>query len=282
MKIAVTASNGQLGTAIVQALIQEIGKEHVIGIARTPEKAQHLEVEIRKGDYDKKADFIKALSGVDKVVIISSNTDPEIRITQHRNIIEAAKDHGLQKIVYTSIVGEEKDSAFSHIVQCNRQSEQDLMASGLNWAIGRNGIYIEPDLEAIQDYVNEGGITNSASEGKCGYTCRPELGLAYAHLVLKDSLPQQVYTLLGEPITQAQLAQYINEVYGTTLTYHAISVEKYTEQRKKALGEFFGTIIGGIYESMKNGTYNLPSDFEQVVGRPHLSAREMIRQFKRS
>lgn len=40
MKIAVTSASGQLGSAIVKQLIEEIGKEQVIGIARTPKKAE--------------------------------------------------------------------------------------------------------------------------------------------------------------------------------------------------------------------------------------------------
>lgn len=41
MKIAVTSVSGQLGASIAKALIQEIGKENVIGIARTAEKAKN-------------------------------------------------------------------------------------------------------------------------------------------------------------------------------------------------------------------------------------------------
>jgi NAD(P)H dehydrogenase (quinone) len=57
MKIAVTAANGQLGSSIVHELIQAIGKEQVVGIVRTPEKAAHLGIEVRKGDYNSREDF---------------------------------------------------------------------------------------------------------------------------------------------------------------------------------------------------------------------------------
>ena len=40
MKIAVTSASGQLGASIVKQLIHEIGKENVIGIARTPENGK--------------------------------------------------------------------------------------------------------------------------------------------------------------------------------------------------------------------------------------------------
>ena len=73
MKIAVTTASGQLGSAIIKALIQEIGKENVIGIARTPKKAAHLGVEVRKGDYNSREEFNEVLKGVDKVLFLQSD-----------------------------------------------------------------------------------------------------------------------------------------------------------------------------------------------------------------
>ena len=50
-KIAVTAASGKLGSAIVKAAIDVVGRDNVIGLARTPSKAKSLGVEIRPGDY---------------------------------------------------------------------------------------------------------------------------------------------------------------------------------------------------------------------------------------
>lgn len=97
MKIAVTSASGQLGSAIVKKLIKEIGNDNVIGIARTPERAKHLGIEIRKGDYNDRQDFDKALQGIDAVLLVSGMDKPENRIRQHRNVIEAAKKKECKK-----------------------------------------------------------------------------------------------------------------------------------------------------------------------------------------
>ncbi|MEM9986312.1 MAG: NAD(P)H-binding protein, partial [Bacteroidota bacterium] len=91
MKTAVTLASGQLGAAIAQQLVQQLGKDQVMGIARTPEKAAQLGIEIREGDYNHREHFDQALQGVDVVVIVSGNAHPQARIQQHRNVIEAAK-----------------------------------------------------------------------------------------------------------------------------------------------------------------------------------------------
>lgn len=282
MKIAVTSASGQLGSTIVQQLMKTVGKDQVVGVARTPAKATHLGIEIRKGDYNNYEDFLKAFKDIDKVLLVSGMDKPENRIRQHRNVIQAAKDSGVQKIVYTSIVGDEQESAFSPIVRSNRQTEKDIQASGLQWVIGRNGIYIEPDLEYLDHYIKDGEIRNSAGAGRCAYTSREELSVAYTQMLLDERHNGQIYNLVGHPITQSTLADTINKVYGTDLSYKTVSISEYVEERKKALGEFLGTIIGGIYESMHKGVYDLPSDFEKIVGRPHQSTIDLVRNYRNS
>ncbi|MGH1433621.1 MAG: SDR family oxidoreductase [Lewinella sp.] len=282
MKIAVTSASGQLGSAIVKQLIKEIGKDEVVGIARTPEKAKHLGVEIRQGDYNNREHFNKALQGVDAVLLVSGMDEPQKRIQQHRNVIAAAKQNGVNKIVYTSIVGDEENTAFSPVVKSNRQTEKDVQASGLQWVIGRNGIYIEPDLEYIDTYVKEGEIRNCAGDGKCAYTSRKELGYAYTQMLLGEKHNGQVYNLVGKAITQAELAKLINEVYHTDLVYNPVSAAAYKKERIDELGDFIGTVIAGIYEGIQHGVNDISSDFEKVVGRPHKTPIEMIQEVKNS
>ncbi|MDW5288722.1 SDR family oxidoreductase [Formosa sp. PL04] len=280
MKIAVTSASGKLGASIVKHLIHFIGKDNVIGIARTPEKAEYLGVEIRKGDYNSRAQFDAALKGIDAVLLVSGMDAPDKRIIQHRNVIEAAKSNDVKKIVYTSIVGAEEGNAFSPIVQTNRQTEKDVQNSGLEWVIGRNGIYIEPDLEYIDTYVKEGEIRNCAATGKCTYTSREELGYAYAKMLIDEKHNGHIYNLVGEPITQSQLAKHINKVYNTNLVYNSVSVSDYAIERKEALGDFIGTVISGIYEGIKDGANDVASDFEKAAGRPHKSTLEIIEDYK--
>lgn len=280
MKVAVTSASGQLGSAIIKQLKKEIGKENVIGIARTPEKAKYLDIEIREGDYNNRQHFEIALQGIDAIVLVSGMDEPNKRIQQHRNVIEAAKHNGVQKIVYTSIIGDENRTAFSNVVKSNRQTEKDVQESGLQWVIGRNGIYIESDLEYIDHYIKDGEIRNCAGNGKCAYTNRKELGSAYAQMLLESKHNGKIYNLAGKPISQAELAEFINEVYHTNLIYHAVSVENYEKERKEELGDFLGTIIAGIYEGIKIGANDVNSDFKKATGRLHKTPREMIELFR--
>ena len=280
MKLAVTAASGQLGTAIVNEAIRQLGSQNVIGIARNPEKAAHLGVEIRQGDYNKKEEYEYALKGIDVVLLVSGMDAPDKRIEQHRNVINAAKAAGVSKLVYTSIFGETGKGAFDPIIEANRQTEKDIMNSGLAWSIGRNGLYLEADLEYLDHYFKDGRISNCAGEGRCAYTTRDELARAYLDMITRDELNGSVYNLVGENLTQQELVDAINLVYGSDLKYESMSVQEYRRDRITVHGDVFGTIISGIYEGIRNGAFEIDSDYRSVTGREHISAAEYIKGYK--
>jgi NAD(P)H dehydrogenase (quinone) len=239
--------------------------------SRTVEKAQGLGIEVRPGDYGQPEQLAASLAGVDCVLLVSGMDAPEKRIQQHRNVIEAARSAGVRKIVYTSIQGLEEGTGFSAVVQSNRQTEADVRASGLDWVIGRNGIYIEPDVAYIESYKASGKISNSAGDGVCGYTTHKELAHAYAQALTGPEHNGQTYNLYGEPITQAQLAEHLNRAFGTELSYSPMSVEAYLKDRTDELGPFIGPIIAGIYQGIRLGAFDAESDYEAAAGRPHQS-----------
>ncbi|SDB50239.1 SDR family oxidoreductase [Bauldia litoralis] len=269
MTIAVTAASGQLGAEIIRKLGASPGVGPVIGLARSPEKASGLGIEVRPGDYGQPDQIRTSLANVDTLLLVSGMDAPDKRIEQHRNVIEAARQAGVGKIVYTSIQGPEEGTSFSPVVQSNRQTEADIRASGMDWAIGRNGIYIEPDVDYIESYRKRGEIANSAGDGRCGYTTRSELALAYVRLLTRSDHDRQTVNLNGTPITQSQLVSYLNGAFGTQLIYRAMSSAAYAADRTAELGPFLGQVIAGIYDGIRLGANDTPGDFEAVAGRPH-------------
>lgn len=271
MTIAVAASTGQLGRAVLDALRELDPGRPLVGLARSPEKGDAPGVDYRAGDYDAPDALRASLEGVEALLLISGNGDPEARIQQHRNVLDAARAAGVRRVVYTSIQGAEEGTAFSPVVRSNRRTEEDVRACGMEWAIGRNGIYIEPDLDYADTYRERGEIANCAGDGRCGYATRQELAHAYARLLTEPRLSGGVFNLHGEAITQTQLAAHFSRAFGARIVYREMSVADYRADRAAELGPFIGGIVAGIYEGIRMGAMDNPSDFETVAGRPHRS-----------
>ena len=70
-------------------------------------------------------------------------------------------------------------------------------------------------------------------------------------------------------MTQSELVDHLNRTFGTGLTYLPMTVEEYREDRIEKLGDFMGTVIAGIYEGIRLGAHDAPSDFATVAGGPH-------------
>lgn len=103
-----------------------------------------------------------------------------------------------------------------------------------------------------------------------------QLAKAYLEMITRDELNGSVYNLVGEALTQQELAGAINGVYGSDLKYESVGVEDYRRDRIAVHGEVFGAIISGIYEGIRNGAFEVDSDFRSVTGREHNSAAEYI------
>ena len=143
MKIAVTAATGRLGQAVLHKLVEEIGADQVLAIARDPAKFKLANIQCLKGDYNSESEMSVALAGVDTVVMISAPVTPGTdRIELHRKVIKAAKQACVRKMIFTSVIGgdNEQNTLFAATQAVNRQAEADLQASGLDWIVERNGL----------------------------------------------------------------------------------------------------------------------------------------------
>ena len=95
MKIAVTGASGQLGQLVIAQLKEKTSASQLIGLARSPEKINHLGIEVRQADYEKPETLPTALEGVDTLLLISGSEVGK-RISQHQNVIQAAKSTGIK------------------------------------------------------------------------------------------------------------------------------------------------------------------------------------------
>src|SRR5215216_2610669 len=104
--ILVTGATGHLGNAGIQSLLAKgVPANEITALVRDKNKAANLSelgVHLKTGNYNDYESLVKALEGVDKIFLISSNDMTSDPLIQHKNVINAAKENGVQHIVYIS------------------------------------------------------------------------------------------------------------------------------------------------------------------------------------
>ncbi len=132
--IAITGATGQLGHLVIEQLLKTVPASQIVAIVRNPAKAQALSqqgIVVRQADYTDEAAFTAALSGVDKLLLISSSEVGQ-RATQHQNVINAAKTAGVKFIAYTSLLHADNSPLGLHVEHV--ATEKALAASGIPYA----------------------------------------------------------------------------------------------------------------------------------------------------
>lgn len=113
LTVAVTGPTGEIGKPFIRALERSREVSRIIGMARRPfDPASHgwKKTEYRQGDITNRSDVDDLVAGVDVVVHLAfivlgaSDATRDINLEGSRNVFEAARDAGAQRLVYTSSV----------------------------------------------------------------------------------------------------------------------------------------------------------------------------------
>jgi len=98
---------------VVESLLERGVAGQLAVSVRDPARAgsiQHRGVDVWRGDFEDEASLIPAFSGVDRLLIISTDGDNATRIRQHKTAVRAAQAAGVGWIAYTSIVNADHNS----------------------------------------------------------------------------------------------------------------------------------------------------------------------------
>ena len=225
MTIAIAAASGQLGRLVVQSLKSRVPQEEIVALVRSPEKGADLGVALREADYDRPETFVRALAGVDTLLLISGPV-PGARVAQHRNVIGAAKRAGVQRIVYTSAI--HADVSPLDIAADHRAAEADVSASGIAYTIVRNGWYTENYASAVSGALATGAVLGSADGARISSATRADYAEGIAAVLAGAGHEGRIDELAGDDAwTMSDLAAEIGRQAGRTVVYRDLRAAEY-------------------------------------------------------
>lgn len=154
--IVVTGATGRLGRAIVERLADRMPADRLGVSVRSPERAIDLQargIRVRRGDFDQPETLAAAFEGATQVLIVSGRGNP----AAHRAAIEAARDAGVERIVYTSQQGADPDSLFA-ATRSHAVVERELQSSGVPFTVLRNGFYASTAVLMMRSALGSGQL----------------------------------------------------------------------------------------------------------------------------
>lgn len=272
MSYIVTAATGQLGQLIVEALLARgTAPEDIMATGRNLDKLSHFaDRGIRTATLDYSVpETVGAVVEAGDILMLVSGSEVGQRFVQHSNVIAAAKDAGVNRIVYTSAT--EATTSVLVLAPEHKATEEFLTSSGVRFTILRNNWYTENYFGDMETARDTGEITASVGGGRVASASRKDYADAAAVALLDDSLAGQVFELSGDHAwTYEELAAAISDITGTNVGFRNLTPEQHSAALKGAglddgTAEFIVALDGNIRDGLLSGT---SGDLARLTGKP--------------
>lgn len=217
-----------------------------------------------------------ALQDVDVLFMVAAD-ESEARLALHGSVIAAAKEAGVEHVVYASYMGASADPeqtlGYDHL-----KSEELLRSSGMGWTILRSSFY----ADVFEDYARpDCAFRGPAGDGRVSLVSRADVArCAAAVLINYRKHHGKVYQLTGpEALSLDDVAAALTKARGKTYRYCSESVEEARQWRRaRALTQWQVDAWISIYLTIAEGKVSaVTGDVETLTGAAPLSYARVLR-----
>ena len=265
--ILVTGANGNIGSAVVPALLERGAPVRVL--VRDNAKAQNAfgdQVEIIQGDLSDAAAVAAALDGVDKVFLNTPSLDGFVDL--QRPLIDAAAQSGVTHLVRVSVLGADLGSPISY-ARGHAALDAHLATTSLPWTVLAPSGYFQ-NLLSSAETIKQGAIYGSAGDGAVGFLDTRDIAEVAATVLTTDGHAGTTYVLTGgKAVTYAEIAAAFQSELGHDVAYVDVPPEAFA-QNLRGFGLPDGQVadILALFEVFKAGyAATVTPDVAQLLGR---------------
>lgn len=281
MTIVVFGATGQLGRHVLTSLrAHGVAPTEVRAVGRNTERLSELAAEgfaTARADLDDPPTVRTAVEGADTVLLISAS-EPGRRLPQHRAVIDAAREAGVERIVYTSLL-DAQDTA--HVLAPEHKATEALLAeSGLTTTILRNGWYTENYAGDFASARERGVIANAAGGARIASAPRADYAEAAAVVLTTDGHAGRIYELAGSYAwTFEEFATAASRVLGSDVEYRALTDDQEKQALLEAgLDEGTASFVVALAADSRHGLLDASGEqLETLIGHPTASLEDQLR-----
>jgi uncharacterized protein YbjT (DUF2867 family) len=230
--ILVTGASGLAGSAVIREFIRS--GHRVRALVRNRANARTLEafptVEVVEGDMLRSETLTQALSGVDRVLLISSSNQQMVE-TQS-TFIDVAKNSGVRHIVkFSGLSAADVDTPFI-FGSMHKDIESYLERSALSWTHLRPSQFMTEYLREVPTILAQGALFLPLKDAKLVPVDVADIAKAAYLLLTTLGHEGEIYAMSGpRALNMEEIAEQISLAIGKTVRYLSIS----RDERRRAL-----------------------------------------------
>ncbi len=279
--IIVTGATGQLGSQIVQQLLERVPATEVGVSVREPERVAELAargVRVRRGDFTDPDSLAGAFEGAKQVLVVSANVIGDEALTQHAAAIEAATDAGAERILYTSHQAADPDSLFAPMPD-HALTEVRLAGLGVPFTALRNGFYASTVPQLLGRALETGELVAPA-DGPVSWTTHQDLAAAAAAILAQEATfdgPTPPLTA-SEALDLEAVAAILSELTGRPIRRVVADDEAWVQGLiGHGVPEAQARMLLGMFLASRNGEFAVTDPtLERLLGRPPHALRSIL------
>lgn len=279
--IVITGATGQLGSRVVNHLLDRVPADQLAVSVRTPEKADDLAargVRVRHGDYAAPDSLVDAFEGADQVLIVSASATGGSAVEQHAAAVGAARDAGASRVLYTSHQAASLNSHFEPMPD-HAATEANLVESGQPFVALRNGFYANFLPNLIRGSVETGRLLAPA-DGPVSWTTHDDLAEAAAIILADGGILQGLTPPLtgAEAIDLEGIADLLTSITGQTITRVVLPDEEFESGLVgRGVPAARADMLMGMFRASRSGEFSLTDPaLASLLGRPTTAVRSVL------
>lgn len=273
----ITGAAGEVGGRVARRMA-ELGAGQRLVVRRGAQAPRLAGAEVREiTDYGDKESLGTALEGITTLFLVSGREHKD-RFTQHKTVIDAAVDAGVERIVYLSFLGAAPDATFT-LARQHYATEEHIRAKGLPFTFLRSSLY----LDFIPWFATpQGVIAGPAGSGRLAPVARDDIADTVVAVLTTREHDGQRYDNTGpETISLQEAAEILSKYSKREVTYKDETLEEAWESRRPS-GAPNWEIEGWIssYLSIARGEMDVVSDtVPRLAGHKALSLPEFLDKY---
>lgn len=273
--IAVTGATGNVGAEVLRAL-GAVG-EPARALSVDPERARARlgdEVEQVRLTFGDEATYAAAFRDVRALFLMRPPQIADVARRIHP-AIDAARAAGVQRIVFLSLQGVERNPVVPH-----HRIERHLRRSGVPATMLRPSFFMQNLSTTHRDEIrDEGRIVVPAGRGRTSFVDVRDVAAVAVKALVEDGHEGRSYELTGrEALDYAAVAAILGEVLGRPIAYADPSpLAFWRRSRKAGVPAAFVTVMLGLYTVARLGlAARVTPELEQLLGRPPITVRRFV------